>query len=185
MHVPFLNSFSLAHSSKCIGPHSVVPTKSRYCKFQPCWLWPFHLGWCSSAWESISYPTSCLAGFLHCQCEFFPPSWGPHGPRAMSAFLTDYWTFHPLPSLLTNFSSIRYAGKTSLPSPLSLFSPLVSLDEKTQSFLWSWCSLTICLGSRLQRGEEGTGWRSTRLLWWEEGHLWALRLAYKTSSGQI
>lgn len=28
------------------------------------------------SWEGIAYPTSCLAGFPHYQCEFFPPSSG-------------------------------------------------------------------------------------------------------------
>lgn len=119
---------------------------------------------CSSSWEGISYPTSCQAGFSHHQREFFPPSSDAHSRHVISAFLMDHWTFHLVPSLLTDFSSIGYVGNMSLSLPLSLFLPLGFQDEKMESFLWCWCSITVCLGSLLHRGQEGMGWRSRKSL---------------------
>lgn len=127
MHVPFLNSSSPAHSPTCswpTGQHPVDLLESCHCKFNhvDSGLLSSMLDLCTSSWESISYPISCLAGFLHHRSEF-----SPHSSHVLLStshvlwvfFLMDHWNFHPVLSPLTGFSSKSYTGNAPLPPPLS------------------------------------------------------------------
>lgn len=117
---------------------------------------------CTSSWESISYPISCLVGFPQHQSKFSPHSSGPHIPCGMTVFLMDHWVFHSVLSLLTDFSSKSYTGNAPLPQPL--LSPLWVHRMRS-------CNPSHCAGAasaQYYRGREGNGLEELEISAWSE-----------------
>lgn len=111
-----------------LSPQSPHTAKSHYvgCGLSS----PLHY-LCCSLWKSFSYLSSCLAGFLHYQCEFFSSS----DPYISCAFLMDHWTYCPLLCMLTNFSSRCYVGNASLYSSSFTFPPSGSQGRENRVLL--------------------------------------------------